>query len=805
MHVCSFSQIIFRDPVFQPYLADLVKLTMVSGAVHQICFSVLSTLPFAVGQVQDAGLIFLSAIATSIVHSLHKADTVFVMEEVLATTLFTLCGSTALLGVALVITGKLRWASFVQYLPMPVVGGYFAFIGFFCLQAGVAMMSGKEVKEITDWAQLTDLKSFYLCAPGIVAGIFMWVVTQRIQHFTILPMCMLTILALFFGSMAVSGTSFQDARAYGWIAPLPNATMNFLDIYKHFQPSHFHAEFMLDQLPSWIAMYFVVAFSSSLDVAAIEMALHKPLDHNAELQTVGWSNVISGLTGGFTGSYIFSSTIFSMKSGVDSRLTGVLVFALELALVMSPFSIISYVPKLFFASLQTLIFVDLFMEWIVHARKSMYVSEYLIVWFTFVVMVLWNLQAGIVLGIVGAAFNFIVSYVESTSIRRVWKQSHVKRQFKERISLLKSRGSIVTLELDGYIFFGSSVNIMAQVRKHVLLTTDELLHQRSTRSLSTSVMATPNFNSHRLHGRTSTRNNAATPANMGLMALDDMNEYLSEYSADAPIPACRTRFLVLDFDRVTGIDVTAVRSGFNMIKQMLVENGISLVFANLPKHIEAMLRLHDVFDDNDMNTNSCDNVPTKAFETLDIALEWCEDGLLAKEVPVSDSASRLLQSGRIMQLLDVLLPKGGGGSVEHVGGDKVDDVTGPLYVQTQSFEKGQLIYTCGGDVDGFYVIGKGLVDVYLPSTEHKKMGPGFTGRKRIMQVTNGGLLGDVDMILNKKHSFTAEARSNCFIFFIPTAAMDTMKQQHPNLAARFDKAIMRSMALHILEVRVADE
>ncbi|KAF0736146.1 hypothetical protein AaE_009015, partial [Aphanomyces astaci] len=336
-------------------------------------FSVLSTLPFAVGQVQDAGLIFLSAIATSIVHSLHKADTVFVMEEVLATTLFTLCGSTALLGVALVITGKLRWASFVQYLPMPVVGGYFAFIGFFCLQAGVAMMSGKEVKEITDWAQLTDLKSFYLCAPGIVAGIFMWVVTQRIQHFTILPMCMLTILALFFGSMAVSGTSFQDARAYGWIAPLPNATMNFLDIYKHFQPSHFHAEFMLDQLPSWIAMYFVVAFSSSLDVAAIEMALHKPLDHNAELQTIGWSNVISGLTGGFTGSYIFSSTIFSMKSGVDSRLTGVLVFALELVL--------------------TFIAIDLTMEWMVH---------YANLWFTFVIVDVWNLEVGIVLGTIDA-------------------------------------------------------------------------------------------------------------------------------------------------------------------------------------------------------------------------------------------------------------------------------------------------------------------------------------------------------------------------------------------------------------------
>ncbi|RHZ09444.1 hypothetical protein DYB31_006068 [Aphanomyces astaci] len=131
---------------------------------------------------------------------------------------------------------------------------------------------------------------------------------------------------------------------------------------------------MLDQLPSWIAMYFVVAFSSSLDVAAIEMALHKPLDHNAELQTIGWSNVISGLTGGFTGSYIFSSTIFSMKSGVDSRLTGVLVFALELVLV-------------------TFIAIDLTMEWMVH---------YANLWFTFVIVDVWNLEVGIVLGTIDA-------------------------------------------------------------------------------------------------------------------------------------------------------------------------------------------------------------------------------------------------------------------------------------------------------------------------------------------------------------------------------------------------------------------
>jgi SulP family sulfate permease len=44
-------------------------------------------------------------------------------------------------------------------------------------------------------------------------------------------------------------------------------------------------------------MIFVVALSSSLDVAAIELELNSPLDYNHELKTVGISNIISGLTG----------------------------------------------------------------------------------------------------------------------------------------------------------------------------------------------------------------------------------------------------------------------------------------------------------------------------------------------------------------------------------------------------------------------------------------------------------------------------------------------------------------------------
>jgi hypothetical protein len=56
-----------------------------------------------------------------------------------------------------------------------------------------------------------------------------------------------------------------------------------------------------------------------------------PLDYDRELQTVGWSNFVSGCCGGYTGSYIFSQTIFTLRRGVtdDSRVCGWYAFVLR--------------------------------------------------------------------------------------------------------------------------------------------------------------------------------------------------------------------------------------------------------------------------------------------------------------------------------------------------------------------------------------------------------------------------------------------------------------------------------------------
>lgn len=62
----SQTHIIFQQQFFAPYMPQLIRLLCASAVVHQLTMSAFSKLPFAVGCVQDAGLIFLSAIANKV-------------------------------------------------------------------------------------------------------------------------------------------------------------------------------------------------------------------------------------------------------------------------------------------------------------------------------------------------------------------------------------------------------------------------------------------------------------------------------------------------------------------------------------------------------------------------------------------------------------------------------------------------------------------------------------------------------------------------------------------------------------------
>jgi hypothetical protein len=83
------------------------------------------------------------------------------------------------------------------------------------------------------------------------------------------------------------------------------------------------------------------------------------------------------------------------------------------------------------------------------------------------------------IGIMLAMASFVVSYSSSQTVSSAALQtSTVIRTFEERAALIAHRGKVVTITLKGYIFFGSAVKILEDIKSHVTISVPELSPQQ---------------------------------------------------------------------------------------------------------------------------------------------------------------------------------------------------------------------------------------------------------------------------------------------------------------------------------------
>jgi hypothetical protein len=236
-----------------------------------------SSLPFAIGTVQDAGLIFLSSMANTIADTMLEDG--HSESEILSTTLALLCSGTALLGLVLIIMGKFKLADAVSFLPMPVVGGYLAYIGYFCVLAGTSLCISQPMMDLADWGLLMDKSNLTLALPGLVAGLVLTLTSRLATSSGTLPMVIVAIPAIFYAGIMACGISLEEARESGWVGERSPA-VPMSDLVHIIDFSEVRWDLISEILPTWFGMVFVVSFASCLDVAAISIDMGQPLDTN---------------------------------------------------------------------------------------------------------------------------------------------------------------------------------------------------------------------------------------------------------------------------------------------------------------------------------------------------------------------------------------------------------------------------------------------------------------------------------------------------------------------------------------------
>eukprot|EP00055_Hartaetosiga_balthica_P012536 m.61143 g.61143 ORF g.61143 m.61143 type:complete len:1064 (-) comp7982_c0_seq1:318-3509(-) len=832
--IISFAQIIFRNPYFESAMPYLIKLVILSSSVHQTIFTIVSSLPFAIGQVQDAGLIFLSSMASSIVHYCEENGSS--RDETFATVLVWLALSTALLGVALIITGKLKLASLVQYLPMPVVGGYLAYIGFYCLQAGLSLMSGVEILSVMDLPHLFHRNELILIAPGIALGLGLVFVTTKFKHFAVLPACLIIIPIGFHIILLATNTSLQEAREvydHGWLAQTSNSSQFWL-VFEHFEFKKVQWGAVPRQIPTWLAMYFVVAFSSSLDVAAIQMELGKALDFNHELLTVGISNLVSGITGGYTGSYIFSQTIFTMRSKANSRVVGIVVIVLSVAMFMVPFSILAYIPKLFFGSILTFIALELMWGWLLQSFRLVHFYEFVVIWFTFLVICFTNLEIGMASGVGLAIFIFILKYSQTNATRRVKKQGNVVRPFTCRRIINEKQRQFVILEISGFIFFGSSVGILNDVKKFIseiddMMKKDKLNKQKDDKrnekmneaTISSSIQVREQ--DQEVHGER-------------IMDADNISSKATKMKGVIPrkqqLGALNKKFIILDFKDVTGIDASAIRTCFIGLKQVVLENGSMLCLCGLHKTHISLLRAHGVIaHESDHLSKLASTI--RLFRFVDDALVFCEDTLLG-ELALSYRPAMSLNHALKAYMIE---------DEEDIG--QYDDILRRVktFFVSMNVNPSSVLFKEGDVADGMYFLEAGeiaLVQEQVIKVQHssvfkafknlwsqrskKIVSPKLTAYSSIVEAMNteereniiikngeeyevkeklfkcrpGSIFGDLDIVLNNpSRSYTAKASTSCTVQFLSRQVYHRLRLQEPEVFGIISQVLTQTLASSI--------
>mmetsp|Transcript_7295 Transcript_7295/g.13152 ORF Transcript_7295/g.13152 Transcript_7295/m.13152 type:complete len:1011 (+) Transcript_7295:372-3404(+) len=848
----GYTAIIFRAAYFQPYMADLAKLVLFSSVIHQCVFSIQSSLSFSIGQVQDAGLIFLSTMATSI--SKSTSD-----ESIVPTTLVTLSISTAALGFTVYLIGRLRLAKLVSYLPMPVVGGYLAFIGFFCLEAGIGLSIGQDVSKVSDMKKMLNQHDLILVLPAMLGGALLAIVAKKAETWYSLPVCIVGMPLVFYAVLFATGTSITEAQNAGWMSkPSGEPIGPFWEVWELFEFQNVDWSVIPSQALTWISMTFVVSFSSCLDVVAIEMDMGEELDINHELCTVGLSNIMSGLTGGYTGSYIFSQTIFTYRTNTNSRLVGFIVIISELGLFMSPINVMEYVPLFFFAA--TLIFIafDLLAEWLVEVRSKVSNKEYFVLLGTFLIITITNdLMMGIFIGIGLSILNFIIAYSSVTHIERVYKTtSNVVRDYDRRRVLAKHK-QVVRFDLHGFLFFGSSMHIVQKLRG--ILDDQEKKVTFLQPDSDHNPLGPPDSQGawwdrvvqgmwNKLRNGKSPSMEGGNEALLGTPPPLQRGQSNSSNLSSSTFLDDTIQFVVLDFGRVTGMDATAIATGLMRVKQIALVNGLTIVFTQLREDFEELLIANHVLLPNDP-LDCC-----KVFDVVNDGLEWIEDQLLLGKGLAGRGSPKV--GSRSLRGLEIEAPRdtpsmpdmpfalttGNAPLRGHMSltsdpkskvwlhriltdffGLENEDETKEEWEDILNsfgllrFREGDTIFKTGDDADSIYIVMIGEVSLFVAPTEprnntkprlHQSLSRSKDAKFHLIdngtllqRARYGSIFGDIHYTLQQKREFSAVATEDSAVFFITRARFRDLEKHHPMAAIGLYQCLNKFLSLTVNDIQ----
>lgn len=458
----SFASMIFSGKL-APLASRAAGLTLCGCFVICVVGSVFSSFKGIIPLPQDAPTAVLSTVAVSVV---AVSDLNTPLESSFMTITAVMFLSAAITGAGYVIVGRFRLANLLRFMPYPVVGGFLAGTGWLLSVGSIGVMCDVSLSP-GNLASLTAPDMMMKWVPGILYGTVLFILLLKYSHFFILPGSLLAGMILFYGVLAVSGTTVQEAKTAGFlIAGVPDGGLwpafSIADI------GLVQWQEVFRQVPAMLTVALVSIVGMLLNMSGIELASRTELDMNKEFKVFGVANIAAGFCGSVPGYPSIALSMLGHKTGADSRLTSIVSALIVGGVLFLGGDVLGYFPKTLLGGLVLLLGLFFIYDWIIATRNRLPLPDWLIVISIFLVIGVFGFMEGVAFGLVATVIFFIFRFSRVPVVRQAFsgleRRSMKVRSVPHRHILQAWAGTIRGYELTGYLFFGSASSLVDSLK-----------------------------------------------------------------------------------------------------------------------------------------------------------------------------------------------------------------------------------------------------------------------------------------------------------------------------------------------------
>lgn len=455
----SLGALVYSGPLseFQP---RGIGLALLSTLLVSLTVALFSSLPGMVANMQDAPAAILAVTALSIASGMTAAP-----EAVFMTVVATSGVTTLAVGGLFIVVGTFRWGQLVRYLPYPVVGGFLAGTGWLLFTGGLGVLAGAPVN-LGELQALFSAEALLRWLPGLAFAVVVLGVTNRVKHHLVWPGLIFSTVALFFLVMLFSGGSVEAWRLRGLLlGPFPDTGL--------FNPIDYRQLALVDwpllvtHAASAATIIFISLMALLFNASGLELATGRKVNLNKELRTTGLGGLLAGAAGGMVGYQALSLTMLNYKVGTGSRLASFIAAVVVGTTLFFGATFVSFLPTLVVGGLLVFLGLSLLIEWVYGAFYKLPKLEYAIVLLIFLVIAGVGFLQGVGVGILAAALLFVITYSRTEVVKYALSgstyRSRVSRGKSERQYLETHGAKLFILQLQGFIFFGTTNTILERI------------------------------------------------------------------------------------------------------------------------------------------------------------------------------------------------------------------------------------------------------------------------------------------------------------------------------------------------------